>query len=260
MGGKMYPERQMMPHMVKVEIDAKILEDEQVELGWETEDNALHSMLYSKFMDGNAVSLRPYRLRRNRDGGLCLLGYSDRDKSGLESIIRHNRPRYEPRCFRWETLKVSAPLRLDVICQPGRRLGFELRYCATDLRRYDHGRKQSAERAHYLTVNEQAPRGIVRTRQETDRDWLRLNMETARPRGSGPDGIQRCEIEHIEFQDTSRSELQFSRYRRVEQFDSGIARGVVRVCDPELFSHAITHGIGSKQAYGFGMLLLEPSA
>lgn len=240
-----------MPHIIRLEIDQQALKDDAVELGWESEDSAVKSMVYSKFRAFDTNYLRPYYLRKGNK--LLLHGYSQVDPDTLRGVIASNRPSHEPRCFRWDTLE-SKPFPVEKIVKDGMLLRFETKFCPTVPRIYYHGDKITGE----------SPAGAIRhgdgigiMSHESATEWLRSQLEFVRPNGSPP--VRRCELVDLPnlVLHVDQVPLQFKRHQQPQSFPSVVAQGVLRVVEPTLFCNVITRGIGHHLTYGFGMVLVS---
>ena len=183
---------------------------------------------------------------RTREGGTQgrLLAYSAKS---IEELREHAVTFADPAYLDILQLDDAASKVMTISFPIGQLLGFQVRVRPTMRTGADRGGGRGRERDAYDA-------NVDSDRSQRYVAWLRERLE------------QRGARLHDERVDALRLTALLTRSRRDEQAirrstlgPDVVIGGTLSVTDPELFSSAITRGIGRHRAFGFGMLLLRPA-
>jgi len=237
-----------------------------------------HALLAAAFGDFRP---KPFRLIERPGRPSQLLGYTS---VGPSDLIDHARLHAQPAVYQALSIDKLCHKPMPAVFRRGQQLGFEVRVRPTvrqDYRDPETGavdRRRSRERDAFLAAvdAEPLPRGerpeIIR--EEVYRHWLadRLNgAATLDPASFGLVQLSRTMLLRPRQAAPNAGLSQHRDLIRVGLLKSGFKgeqggspdatlQGTLTVAEPETFATLLARGIGRHRAFGFGMLLLRPSA
>ena len=93
---------------------------------------------------------------------------------------------------------------------------------------------------------------MKRSREEVYREWLQKRFEH-----KGGAVLDVCTTKLVSFR---RTRAVRKLHRRYSEGPDALMRGEIEITDGAKFAEMLASGIGRHKAYGFGMLLLRPTA
>jgi CRISPR system Cascade subunit CasE len=205
---------------------------------------AVHAWLSACFGE---LAPKPFRVLGECKPRLGLLAYSDRDSAELAERAA---ALADPEARKALAPSALAHARMPELWREGARLEFELLACPVT-------RRQRAEKDVFLRHLETLPAGTPPPeRGAVYRDWLAAQFDGAAAlegfRLEGFHLVRLLRRTQSTAHSRTRSSPAITRPR-------ALCRGTLRVADAARFQELLRRGVGRHRAFGFGMLLLQPS-
>jgi len=234
------------------------------------DDHAMHCLLKECFGD---IAPKPFRLMLPRDGRRgTLYGYSRADADELRDAASMLACPLQERVLPLSSIDSKS---MPSEWQAGRRLGFEVRVrpivrLQRDLVRVPEGKLRRFRQDGRNGEREFKPRPGVecdafqyeaimypngemdRSREEVYRGWLQKRFKQK--------GCATLDIDSVKLVSFRRTRAVRKLRRRYGEGPDALMRGDLEITDGEKFGELLAGGIGRHKAYGYGMLLLRPSA
>ena len=205
----------------------------------------MHIWLTSAFGE---MAPKPWRLFLRRRQPTRLLGYSPYSADSLRKRLRELS---DPSAFVvCPDPEVSIASRTMPVWRAGRRLGFEVQCCPV-------GRKANlgVEKDIFLIRADAAGKNGLE-REAVYCDWVRERLERGGATAVSSIGLAGFRLVRLLRQDQRTGRRRHRHLTRPQ----ALLRGEFRVADPDTFRALLAHGVGRHRAFGYGMLLLRPSA
>lgn len=190
---------------------------------------------------------KPFRVLSKPGAPMELLAYSPHDSAALTQLVEQALPVAQQALCAGSLAHAALPQRW----RAGARFGFELLACPVT-------RQRQAEKDVFLRRLEALPEGEATPERGTVyREWLAAQLE-------GAATLESFELEGFHLvrvlrrtQPTARA-----RTRAIPAITRprALCSGALKVADPERFRALLARGVGRHRAFGYGMLLLRPSA
>jgi CRISPR system Cascade subunit CasE len=205
---------------------------------------AVHAWLSACFGES---APKPFRVLHRQGAHMELLAYSPHDTAALIQLADQAPPAARAALCPGTLAHATMPQQW----QAGARFSFELLACPVT-------RQRQAEKDVFLRRLEALPEGEAAPERGTVyREWLAVQFE-------GAAALESFDLEGFHLvrmlrrtQPTARA-----RTRAIPAITRprALCRGTLRVADPERFGALLGRGVGRHRAFGYGMLLLRPSA
>ena len=266
-------------HFVRADIDALQLRRWMGSRRFVDDDHAMHCLLTECFGD---IAPKPFRLILPQSGML----YDNSSDGRRGTFYGYSRVHADE--LRDSANMYACPLQslamppsgldskpMPSAWQPGRRLGFEVRIrpilrLQRELSRVPEGKLRLFRQDSRNGAREFKPRpgaecdafqyeaimhpkgGMKRSREEVYRDWLRKRFEQK--------GGVTLDMDSVKLVSFRRNRAVRKLRGRHSEGPDALMRGELTIADVEKFGELLSNGIGRHKAYGYGMLLLRPTA
>ena len=205
---------------------------------------AIHAWLSACFGEW---APKPFRVLNKPDSRMELLAYSAHDNAALTRLIGQAQPAAREALCPGTLAYAAMPQQWQI----GARFGFELLACPVT-------RQRQAEKDVFLRRLEALPEGETAPERGTVyREWLAAQLE-------GAATLESFDLEGFHLVRVLRRTQPTPRARTrsipVITRPRALCRGTLKVADPERFRALLARGVGRHRAFGYGMLLLRPSA
>jgi CRISPR system Cascade subunit CasE len=248
-------------HLIRIPVDSRKLYEFARRNGLPSheldEGYATHALLSALFDHGaqpqDRVSPKPFRLMDPTSRKIEVFGYARVD----HSVLRE-RARAFADPLSWDVCDLEDMASRPVpFFEPGRKLGFSVRACP--VRRVAKRGNQRQERAEvdvFLAKSWEVNDPSVKLdREGIYREWLAEQLE----RGGGARLLEASLKSHQREPMHRRTQGEHRKGRRVSH-PSIVFEGVLEVLDSSAMHGTIARGLGRHRSFGFGMILLRPSA
>lgn len=201
---------------------------------------ALHALLFAVFGD---AAPKPFRYFGDARG---LLAYTTQDTDALKLAVQVA----APDVYAVLGLERFATRRFPDQWLSGQRLGFELR--VRPVVRTSQGRERDA----FLAAIDKQPDSEL-SREAVYVDWLRNELKR-----QGAAVLEYANLDAFRLSGSLRKGAATSGKRSVARVAGPdvLFTGELNVDDPVGFAALLSRGVGRHRAFGYGMLLLKPSA
>ena len=255
-------------HMIRSDIDALQFRRWMGSRRLVDDDHAMHCLLTECFGD---IAPKPFRLMLPRDGRRgTIYGYASAGADDLRDAASLFACPLQEKVLPLSSLDSKA---MPPAWQTGRRLGLEVR-----IRPVVRPTKNAGQRAcdrHYASRSSSdrtcphcrprkecdvfqyeaikyPPGEMKSSREEVYREWLRKRFEQK--------GGATLDMDIVKLVSFRRTRAIRKQHRRYSEGPDAVMRGELEITDGEKFGELLANGIGRHKAYGYGMLLLRPTA